>query len=490
VLFNSYVFILVFLPVTLLGFFTAQARGSARAGLVWLVACSLFFYGWWSPPYLLLLGASIAVNHALGLALLRSSGTRQRWLLIGGIAGNLALLAYYKYAAFLLESAAALLGAERSAEPGFLPLGISFFTFTQIVYLVDTVQGKTRPGGALGYTLFVTFFPHLIAGPIVHHRELMPQLESRLRERTPLADLAAGLAIFAAGLFKKVMLADPLVEYVTGPFAAADAGVAPSFGAAWIAALAYTLQLYFDFSGYSDMAIGLSCMFGVRLPLNFDSPYKASSIVDFWRRWHVTLSRMLRDYLYIPLGGNRHGAVRRHVNLMITMLLGGLWHGAGWTFVAWGGLHGALLVINHLWRALRARLGLVAGEPGSARWLGGRAATFVCVVAAWVLFRAHSLEGAGRILASMAGLNGFSLEAAFEIERALRLIAPLLLVVWLAPHTQEIFADARPVYGAQPEPARLLRWRPTFASACAAALVAAWTLLHLSRASEFLYYQF
>ncbi len=488
-LFNSYVFTLCFLPVTLLGFRVAQRVGVA-AGIGWLVACSLFFYGWWNPPYVLLLAGSIAANYAFGEGLRRTTGRGRTALLAAGIAGNLGLLGYYKYAGFFARTAADLLGRPAPHLETFLPLGISFFTFTQIAYLVDTVRQATTPGGPLRYTLFVTFFPHLIAGPIVHHRELMPQLETRLRGRVPVADVSVGMAIFVVGLFKKVMLADTLAQYVGPSFAAADAGVTPPFAEAWVAALAYTLQLYFDFSGYSDMAIGLSCMFGVRMPVNFDSPYQAASIADFWRRWHMTLSRFLRDYLYIPLGGNRRGPALRYVNLMITMLLGGLWHGAGWTFVAWGGLHGALLVLNHGWRSLRRAAGLADPEPGGWRWIGGRALTFVAVVVAWVLFRAQSLEGAGRLLTAMSGLRGFELAASFELRDALLLVLPLLLLVWTAPNTQELFAEYRPALYGPTEPPGRLRWSPTPLAAGALALAALVTLLHLSRPSEFLYYQF
>jgi D-alanyl-lipoteichoic acid acyltransferase DltB (MBOAT superfamily) len=256
--------------------------------------------------------------------------------------------------------------------------------------------------------LFVTFFPQLIAGPIVHHGETMPQFAKRSTFRIDQDSLALGLAIFSIGLFKKVVLGDGIAVYATPLFDAAQAGYEPTLFEAWGGALAYTFQLYFDFSGYSDMAVGLARMFNVRLPINFDSPYKAVNIIDFWRRWHITLSRFLRDYLYIPLGGSRRGPSRRYANLLTTMLLGGLWHGAGWTFVVWGGLHGAYLVINHAWHGLRARLG---HDLSRSTWPGrtvAMAVTFLAVVVAWVFFRAESFTAAGHVLAGMAGVNGIA----------------------------------------------------------------------------------
>ena len=381
-----------------------------------------------------------------------------------------------------------------------LPLGISFFTFTQIAYLVDIYRAEPAGASYPKYLLFVTFFPHLIAGPILHHRETMSQFGRRL---TPTAEnFAVGLTIFAIGLFKKVILADGIAPYVAPVFDAAAQGKSLTLLEAWSGALAYTLQLYFDFSGYSDMAIGLARLFGVTFPLNFASPYKATSIIDFWRRWHMTLSRFLRDYLYIPLGGNRRGPARRYANLMITMLLGGLWHGAGWTFVIWGGLHGLYLVINHLWRAAGLRIG--------SRALAG-AVTFIAVVIAWVFFRASSVEAASHILAGMAGLNGVvlpvewqsklagipgiaslrfaELGAAFQGRETLQAIAALLAIAWLAPNTQELMRHFSPALEHVKSGSRLA-WKPTMGWALAIAAMTAFPLLQLNRISEFLYYQF
>jgi D-alanyl-lipoteichoic acid acyltransferase DltB (MBOAT superfamily) len=270
-----------------------------------------------------------------------------------------------------------------------LPLGISFFTFTQIAFLVDLHRREASRPDAPRYALFVTFFPHLVAGPLYHHAQVMPQFEAPNAFRARPDHLAAGLDLLVLGLFKKCVIADHLAPFANAMFDAASRGEAPGTVMAWAGILAYTFQIYFDFSGYSDMAMGLARMLGVRLPVNFDAPYRAASIVEFWRRWHMTLSAFLRDYLYIPLGGNRFGPARRYANLMVTMLLGGLWHGAAWTFILWGGVHGAMLCANHLWHAR-----FPAARAGPGRRLLGIAATFVAVALAWVLFRAPTLPAA------------------------------------------------------------------------------------------------
>ncbi len=340
-LFNSYVFIFAFLPVALLVFYRL-GKVSRRLAALWLVAASLFFYGWWNQRFVGLLMASVAFNYAVGylMGYRLQRGKTAGLLLAGSISANLALLGYFKYANFFLANFNALFGTTMPIGEFFLPLGISFFTFTQIAYLVDTWRGKVREYDFIHYLLFVTYFPHLIAGPVLHHAQMMPQFARATTYRVHWENIALGVSIFVVGLAKKVLLADSLAVFSSPVFDIARQGGQPMFFEAWIGALSYTLQLYFDFSAYSDMAIGLSLMFNVRLPQNFNSPYKSASIIEFWRRWHMTLSAFLRDYLYIALGGNRKGTVRRYANLMATMLLGGLWHGAGWTFVMWGGLHG------------------------------------------------------------------------------------------------------------------------------------------------------
>ncbi|MEI9896261.1 MAG: MBOAT family protein [Chthoniobacter sp.] len=357
-LFNSHVFIFAFLPATLLGYFLIGARGRPRMAALWLTVASLFFYGWWNPHYLALIGGSIGFNYTLGVLISRARGAARKSLAPGllalGICGNLGLLGYYKYAGFFVDNASMLFGTHWHWSAIVLPLGVSFFTFTQIAYLVDAYHGVTREYDFLYYTLFVTFFPHLIAGPIVLYRNLMPQFARPETYRFHAANMAGGVTLFVLGLAKKVVIADQLSPLVGVVFDSVAQGQTPALAASWIGALAYTLQLYFDFSGYSDMAIGLGRMFNVRFPLNFDSPYQARDIIDFWRRWHISLSTFLRDHLYIPLGGNRLGGPRRYLNLFLTMLLGGLWHGAAWTFVIWGGLHGIYLVVNRGWRRVIA----------------------------------------------------------------------------------------------------------------------------------------
>ena len=417
-LFNSPEFIFGFVPLTLIGFFLMARRSHALA-LAWLTLASLVFYGWWNPTWLPLMLASIAFNFAAGREIAaRARGDNGGWLpslpgrslLIAAVTIDLALLVVFKYAAFLVDSAAALSGASLAWKGFELPLGISFFTFTQIAFLVDVHQRKASDFDPVRYGLFVTYFPHLIAGPILHHREMMPQFERADIFRFSAARLSDGMVMFILGLFKKAVLADALGGYASPTFAAAGTQALSLFES-WGAALSYALQIYFDFSGYSDMAIGLALMIGIQLPMNFHSPYKARNIADFWRRWHMTLSRFLRDYLYIPLGGNRDGLAHQQLNLMITMLLGGLWHGAGWTFVIWGGLHGLYLMVFHAWRRLRDACGLEGGSTRLAMlcapfaWL----ATFLLVVVAWVFFRAADLPAALSVLRGMAGHNGAQL---------------------------------------------------------------------------------
>ena len=336
-LFNSYQFIFGFLPVVCLLYFVVARFWGRKAGAAVLVGASLFFYGWWNERYVWILLLSIGCNAGFAIALIRGETGQRFWILLTGLGFNLLLLGYFKYAIFIAQNVNAVFGVDWQVDPGPLPLGISFFTFQKIAFLVDAYLGGVITFNLLDYCLFVTFFPQLIAGPIVRHNEIIPQFRT-LPRRPRASDFAIGISIFAIGLFKKVCLADPSATWVNPLFSAAASGAPIGFVDAWIAALAYSFQLYFDFSGYSDMAIGLARLFGIVLPINFYSPYKAVNIIDFWRRWHITLSRFLRDFIYIPLGGNRRGVPRRYVNLAVAMLLGGLWHGAAWTFVLWGAI--------------------------------------------------------------------------------------------------------------------------------------------------------
>lgn len=459
-LFSSSIFLFGFLPVAVAAFALATLAGGRTLAAAWLLLASLFFYAYWHSAHLLLLVGSVLANYACGMGLARN---RSGPLLVLGIAGNLALIGYFKYAGFLVDSATSLFGRDIPGLDIALPLAISFFTFQQIAYLVDIRRGHPPAPDLLRYALFVVFFPHLIAGPLLHHAQIIPQFQKDSVFRIARANLLIGAAIFAVGLYKKVVLADGIALYATPVFDNA-VHAPPEFFRAWSGALAYTFQLYFDFSGYSDMAIGLARLFGVRLPVNFNSPYKAASIIDFWRRWHITLSRFLRDYLYVPLGGNRKGPLRRQANVMVTMILGGLWHGAAWTFVAWGALHGLYLLVNHAWRSLRRRIAGAAAPSAAEMWLG-RTLTFLAVVIGWVLFRARSFEDAMAILRGMAGGNGILLppEAARFVDAlplipgivayghspilagdAFLWIAVLLAVAWFAPNTQRILGHLNP----------------------------------------------
>jgi alginate O-acetyltransferase complex protein AlgI len=470
VLFNSYPFVFVFLPLALAGFAALTRWRTRRAVLAFLIVASLAFYAWWDWRLLSLIVFSILFNFSVGMRLQRrarafdGSTTPGRSWLAFGIGVNLALLAYFKYRNFLVDTVGMAVGADWTMPPLVLPLAISFFTFEQITYLVDAYRGETGQYDFLGYSLFISFFPHLIAGPIVRFRELIPQFSSRDTFVFSVSNLTSGLFIFAIGLFKKVMVADTFSPWVSPLF---DRAPKVGFADAWGATLAFTLQLYFDFSGYTDMAVGLALMLNIVLPENFDSPYQARSIIDFWRRWHMTLSNFLRDYLYIPLGGNRRGEARRYVNLFITMLLGGLWHGASWTFVLWGGLHGVYLAINHLWPRAGLRL------PGPIAWV----VTFGAVIIGWVFFRAPSLERAQVILAGMAGLNGLGWsEYPYSIGgNRFKLLLPALAVVLWGPNRQAIME---------------WRWRSDYAYAIAFAILAGLSILRFGDPSPFFYFLF
>lgn len=505
-LFNSPEFIFAFLPATLLGFFLA-AQLSASLALTWLTAASVFFYGWWNIDWVPLMLASIAFNFLSGWAIATrvagigaesSARISAKAMVVGAVAINLAALVYFKYATFFLENIAYLAGLQLGWRPVELPLGISFFTFTQIAFLVDVYRRKAADFSPVRYGLFVTYFPHLIAGPILHHKEMMPQFARADIFRFNADRLADGCVMFILGLFKKTVLADAFGSYAGNAFAAAGT-TDLSFFVAWGAALSYTLQIYFDFSGYCDMAIGLALMIGVQLPMNFRSPYKAKNIAEFWRRWHMTLSRFLRDYLYIPLGGNRHGLPRQQLNLLATMLLGGLWHGAGWTYIIWGGLHGLYLMIFHAWRRGLEASGLSSSSRSLSTALAPIAwlLTFTAVVVAWVFFRAANLDSALSMLRGMAGMNGALLP-----DQIIRFVPVLSRVAdgmgkvpYLADGTVmgcvEMFLmialGMALALGAPTLPELRNRWRYALVVPCAAL---AFQRVVYGQASEFLYFQF
>lgn len=429
-LFNSFEFIFLFFPLSLVGYFVCARYLSVEVALGFLVFASLLFYAYWNPVYLILLLISIVFNFTIGRMLSQDEQKNTRGLFIFGVSSNLGLLAYYKYTNFFVDNINSAFSTQWHVSEIVLPLAISFYTFTQIAYLVDAWRGNAREYNFLHYCLFVSFFPHLIAGPILHHKDIIPQFMRKENLSPNWSNFAVGLSIFAIGLFKKTVIADNLSKYVGPVYDTASPDGQIDFFRAWGSSLAYTFQLYFDFSGYSDMAIGASRMFGIQLPINFFSPYKATNIIDFWRRWHITLSRFLRDYLYIGLGGNRHGKTRRYINLFLTMLLGGFWHGAGWTFVIWGALHGTYLMVNHGWRYMMERLGWNPSGKLPYKvfcWF----VTFVAVVFSWVYFRAPTLEQGNQIAMAMLGLSGFELPAGILAQ--LGSIGPQLLEWGISP---------------------------------------------------------
>lgn len=457
-LFNSHEFILLFMPIVCGVYFLLGQSGRIRPALAWIAAASLAFYSYWDARYLALLLASIVWNYALGKKI---EATRSKNWLFLAVAVNLGLLAYYKYTAFFLSTWNEFSGAALFVPQIVLPLGISFFTFTQIAFLVDAYRGETKGYTFLTYLVFVTYFPHLIAGPILYHKDVIPQFFKRENYAFQADNFALGLLTFVLGLAKKVLIADNLAPWAQAVFAAPAAA---GFFEAWSGAIAYTLQLFFDFSGYSEMAIGLGLMLNIHLPVNFNSPYKATSIIDFWRRWHMTLSAFLKNYLYIPLGGNRAGEGRRYVNLLATMLLGGLWHGAAWTFVIWGGLHGVYLCVNHMWRKTNWAL------PPFIAW----ALTFVCVVIAWVFFRAETTADALRLLQTMLLPGQAVLALSAKTKNQLLILALALAFAKLAPDSMD--------FGR--------RFAPNWGWTMAITALFLWCLTAMNKVSEFLYFQF
>ena len=497
---------------------------SHRPALAWLVLCSLFFYGWWNPAYISLIIFSMLFNYALGTILGRElRGAFRKYILYFGILINLGLLGYYKYSNFFFEQINFVLDTSFNYEYVLLPLAISFFTFQQIAFLVDSYRNETKEYDFLQYCLFVTFFPQLIAGPIVHHKEMLPQFLLVDRFKINVKNIAIGLSIFSIGLFKKTVIADGISPYSNVVFDSALSSDPITFFVAWGGALAYTIQLYFDFSGYSDMAIGLARMFGIILPLNFYSPYKALNISEFWRRWHITLSNFLRDYVYIALGGNRKGSLARFKNLFLTMFLGGLWHGAGWNFAIWGALHGFYLISNHAWVKYTSLWSIPIHESFKKFIAWG--ITFIAVVVGWVFFRATTFDAAITILQGMSGMNGISipngilvrlgpLQEIFESMGItshlgggsdfmytwlwIIIVLPLILIL---PNTQDLFYRVNGSLSNKNHENVLTFWpfykkfssfswkeNKTWAAVVSLALV--FGLLTLSQVSEFLYFQF
>ena len=402
-LFNSYEYIFIFLPVIFFGYFYLTSKRLITGSKVYLVCGSLFFYAWWNPSYLPIILGSIFVNYAIGSGLgrlytdtmhLSNQKNLFRKALLGtGLSFNLLLLMYFKYTGFLVLNINEVSGANITLPDIVLPLAISFFTFQQIAYVVDSYRGETTEYNLLNYMLFITFFPQLIAGPIVHHKEVMPQFLRRQNFVKRYRNITLGILYFSIGLFKKVVIADTFSKWVTPGF---DVATTLNFFEAWASSLSYTFQLYFDFSGYADMAIGTALLFNIRLPINFNSPYKAINIQDFWRRWHMTLSRFLRDYVYIPLGGNTGSSNRIYINLFATFLIGGLWHGASWMFLIWGALHGMAIIIHRMWQRSGIQM---------SNWMAWFI-TFNFINLSWIFFRARDMDDALKVIYGMIGLNG------------------------------------------------------------------------------------
>lgn len=515
-LFNSYPFIFFFLPIVLIGFFYL-AKLNNNYAITWLGCASLCFYSWLSPQSTPLLIVSILCNFYCGKWI--SKATRyKKLILVLSLIFNLLGLAFFKYANFFIETINLLNIDALNITPIdiALPIGISFFTFTQIAFLVDSYIGHAKESSLIRYTLFVSYFPHLIAGPVLHHKEMMPQFSNKLTRLISWPNISLGLSIFFIGLFKKTVIADGISSPIPGIFSIATNQTSINFYDAWGAALSYALQIYFDFSGYSDMAIGISLLFGIYLPINFNSPYKSKNIIEFWRRWHITLSRFLKDYLYIPLGGNKRSPMRRYINLLATMILGGFWHGAAWTYLIWGLLHGIYLIINHAWRKIMTTIFDRQYTSIESHWLYSfftLAITFLACTIAWVFFRAPNLESALNLIGSMLNpttipqewlskwgdLGKKIIESGYTDTQSTPLIkgvhflwiSLLLGFVFSAPNTQEMFQKYKiSTSEAMPNSQTFIQWKMNKLWLVVTVLIATFAILNISELSEFIYFQF
>ena len=513
-LFNSFEYVFFFLPIVFFGF-NLLILANIQVTTLWLLTASLFFYSWWYPPFLVILMSSIILNFLFGKILYR---TGSKLILFFCASLNLSLLIYYKYFEFLFSGLGVTIWSLEHGEIA-IPLAISFFTFQQITFLVDSYRRQRSAHSFQDYALFVSFFPQLIAGPIVHHSEMLSQLR-RIRQ-TKWIDLGVGITFIVVGLFKKVVFGDTFASFADPIFASAASGAEISFIEAWLGVLSFTFQIYFDFSGYSDIATGSARIFGIRLPLNFFSPYKADSIIEFWRRWHITLSRFLREYVYFPLGGNRKGMSKGLCNIIIVMLIGGLWHGASMNFVIWGGIHGLYIVINHIWYLISSWSYRVLGYSLSLGFQISWFLTFISVVVAWVFFRAEGLSAAENILRGMVGNSGFFVFP-YQLESTLRPIASFLqldgidfkawigfsyigkqqllilvcaaLLVFIAPNTHQLLGRFHPalqhsVYKPQESSFRM-RWTPSLLSAIIVLIMFLVAVYYMRQETTFLYFQF
>ncbi len=539
-LYNSYEFIFLFLPITLICFYQLGKRSSEKIALLWLILASFFFYGRWNPNYLIFLLTSLGVNYGLGRMIYRRFRTvvankfifNDRFFLTCGIVFNLGLLAYFKYANFFIDSISGLVGSNWTLKNLILPLGISFITFEQIAYLVDTYKGKIKDHDPIHYCLFISFFPQLISGPIVRYKELAPQLKSSKIFRFDYEYFSVGLTIFSIGLFKKVIIADNLTPHVSLIYGAVSQDVSLSFVEAWTGILAHTLRLYFDFSGYSDMAIGVARMFGIKLPLNFDSPYKTTSISQFWSHWHMTLTRFFRDYLYLPLSrwlktwplGKGQIAQQRAtaINAFVGLSVTGLWHGAGWNFLAWGALHGIYFIVYHQWRDFLKSKGKNLKESAWWSHLISWFLTFFAWMFALVLTRTENIDQTSSMWRSMLGFNGISLPTSLENNfsfltnfgfnfsglmpniyvnpsEIIQLIIILLIIVLFTPNTQQWMGQYKPAvdyYAGRIKGKwkaniwKRLQWQPSSVFAFISSLLLIISLFSLYQEQPFIYFQY
>jgi len=488
-LFNSFEFILLFLPVTLVAYFLLLRCRLTIAAKSWLLSASLFFYSWWNVKYLPLILVSVLFNYTIGglLADYDKIGRKivsKRAIFIFGVVANVVLLSYFKYMDFFIGNLNSALRTDLPLLHIVLPLGISFFTITQIAFLVDAYEGLIEERNLLNYGLFVTFFPHLLAGPILHHMDMMPQFERMRNKVINWKNLYLGLALFFIGLFKKVVIADQFATWATPGF---DTSTSLNFVAAWLTSLSYTFQLYFDFSGYSDMAVGIGWMFNIKLPINFNSPYKATGIIDFWKRWHMTLTGFVTTYLFTPIlrSFGRITFAGSIIAIFFSMLIAGFWHGAGWNFIMWGGMHGGALAVNHIWRKKKLSM------PRFFAWL----LTFNFVNLSFVFFRAKSWDSAMKVMEGMAGMNGVMLHKSLKkyhflqglglrfgrwldeingTDRTYIMVLVALLITVLSINSMQIVDRCKPSW----------RWMTCML------IVSCWSLLDMSKVSEFLYFQF
>ena len=511
-LFDSYIFILIFLPIVAAIFFLGSARFQRKLSIAWLVLASLFFYAWWNPIYLPLMIGSILFNFYVALALRKAKkhyAAHSLPLLIIGIVGNLLLLGYFKYFNFFIDNLNLVLNTDLYVAPIILPLAISFFTFTQITYLVDAYSYDTEDYDLVHYMLFVTFFPHLLAGPIIHHAEIMPQFDRDETYRLNRRNIQLGLSIFAIGLFKKTILADNIFAFSNPFFLAADAGNSLSTYEAWEGAIAFSLRVYFDFSAYTDMAIGSARLFGIKLPINFYSPFKSLNTAEFWRRWHMSLTRLITEYIYSPISiSMARKAIAANSGaqvvfwksiaypLVVTFVIVGVWHGAGWNFAIYGALQGVMIIVNNLWRQFRKN---VLKHDLQHTTLAGRilsrGLTSACFIFTLVFFRAGTTDGALTMAATMLGLNENGLTTGPFFSGNFLLFAVLYFaIIFFLPNTQQFFAEHEPSL----EPKRKeklwglekMAWAPTRPWAIICSVLFALGLLNLGTEIEFVYLQF